>query len=311
MSEKNAQNKKCPWRGEDAGYPSLFETSNSEEIAENKTYFADTSHNSPVATETGKSGEKPAKSAQGIRDNYGNADLSAVHRPLITCCVCGKPFMHRSRVRYDRSDRRCCSPKCSAKLGNAAARESFTTPSSERDARIRAQGIVNRRLKLGWFAKPEICCVCGQPKRLIAHHHDYSKPDEVHWVCYGDHQRVHHNPSLLDGIPPFICDRKLPAAPHHRKGGRKGPTGNATGRAPLKTIWGFESSQDGTVVEHLACGHTFTREDDGRRPVQRRCANCRVSAAVGPQESPGKSGKSESAGGLSTRLSTLGKAAPA
>lgn len=39
--------------------------------------------------------------------------------------------------------------------------------------------------------KPELCSVCGKKKNLEGHHHDYSKPLDVLWVCRKCHIRIH------------------------------------------------------------------------------------------------------------------------
>jgi hypothetical protein len=197
------------------------------------------------------------------------------------CFVCGK-ITFRKRVRNDRGGRYCCSRKCIVILAHRAER-SFVTPDSTRAERVRAQGLVNKRLRLGWFAKPDQCCLCGHShRRISAHHSDYKKPDEVHWLCPGCHIRVHHNKSLLDNHPAFICDQKLPPRPRHRKGGRRLAVKKC--RATQITI--LQHIVDGDdVIENLACGHTYRRPDDGKRHKQRRCLLCPRPTAV-PQAVP-------------------------
>lgn len=41
------------------------------------------------------------------------------------------------------------------------------------------------------FQKPLNCADCGQEKTLDAHHHDYSKPLEVRWLCRLCHKKAH------------------------------------------------------------------------------------------------------------------------
>lgn len=189
----------------------------------------------------------------------------------VTCEECKQPYFV-TRVRHDRGRRLCAS--CRGKAGQAKAQSHFVCPDSEEAERIRAQGLVNKRLRLKWFDKPTTCCKCGNPhRRMIGHHQNYKKPDQVHWVCPGCHRRVHLDSRYLDGIPPFICDRKNPAPPRHSKGGWFGPR-PSKGRCPFITIRDVVVA-DGQVTEILACGHTFTRSDDGKRPVQRRCKACR------------------------------------
>ena len=35
------------------------------------------------------------------------------------------------------------------------------------------------------------CEACGSQKKLLAHHDDYSKPDQVRWLCHKCHHAIH------------------------------------------------------------------------------------------------------------------------
>ncbi len=51
--------------------------------------------------------------------------------------------------------------------------------------------IVRTALRKGTIVKPELCSRCGnKAKRLEAHHHDYSKPLEVEWLCTPCHTLI-------------------------------------------------------------------------------------------------------------------------
>lgn len=54
---------------------------------------------------------------------------------------------------------------------------------------------LNNALKYGKIKKPKKCSECRQPRRLSAHHDDYSKPLEVVWLCWGCHKIRHQNGS--------------------------------------------------------------------------------------------------------------------
>lgn len=135
------------------------------------------------------------------------------------CEQCGRNFRRKNPGRF-------CSPACCYEWRRGRHTPGFVTPDSEREDRIRAQGLVNKRLSLGWFTKPETCVKCGNAhRRITAHHEDYKKPDHVHWVCPGCHLKAHHRPGYLAGIPPFICyDRRTPdqKPQPHGKGGWHG-----------------------------------------------------------------------------------------
>ena len=47
--------------------------------------------------------------------------------------------------------------------------------------------------------KPEICERCKIRPAQMAHHPDYSKPDEVEWICYRCHSSLRINLQTLGG----------------------------------------------------------------------------------------------------------------
>jgi hypothetical protein len=68
------------------------------------------------------------------------------------------------------------------------------TPRTPRDkARARGGSAVTYALHLGWisFSKPLRCQICGQVRRLHAHHPDYERPTEVMWLCPRCHGFIH------------------------------------------------------------------------------------------------------------------------
>lgn len=197
------------------------------------------------------------------------------------CENCGREFF-----RAIKETRRRVSRYCSLSCRNIASRgqlpacvERFITPPSTKAQRIRANGLVNMRERRGWFVAPTNCQKCGVKKRLDKHHPDYTKPDEVYFVCRSCHMLTHQDPAYMAGIMPVkLADR--PSRVPHGKGGRRGPTGKALGRHPFLRIVDAVSDL-GEVVETLTCGHTHTRPEDGRRPIQRRCRQCpRLSPAL-------------------------------
>ena len=53
-----------------------------------------------------------------------------------------------------------------------------------------AHAAVRNALKTGRLKKSP-CEVCGNEKSVVAHHHDYSKPLDVIWLCHFHHRQVH------------------------------------------------------------------------------------------------------------------------
>ena len=54
-----------------------------------------------------------------------------------------------------------------------------------------ARVLVGRALKSGELKK-EPCNYCGATSNIEAHHHDYSKPLDVTWVCFKYHREIEH-----------------------------------------------------------------------------------------------------------------------
>ena len=70
-----------------------------------------------------------------------------------------------------------------------ASRQKWLENNSEKRA---AHVILGNRLKNGKIAKPSKCENCGMENRKIhGHHHDYSKPLDVKWLCPKCHALEH------------------------------------------------------------------------------------------------------------------------
>ena len=60
--------------------------------------------------------------------------------------------------------------------------------------KVRARNAVSGAVKRGELRKPERCEQCGaeaESHRIHGHHHDYSKPLDVEWLCVGCHLAAH------------------------------------------------------------------------------------------------------------------------
>ena len=65
--------------------------------------------------------------------------------------------------------------------------------------KYRCHGAVSVGIKDGSIVKPLRCERCGEVKLLDAHHHDYSKPYDIEWLCRGCHHAVHKFIKLITG----------------------------------------------------------------------------------------------------------------
>jgi ribosomal protein S27AE len=65
--------------------------------------------------------------------------------------------------------------------------------------RCAAKSAVQRAIRSGDLTRPQTCEVCGRSQKLQAHHEDYSRPLEVHWICSRCHMRHHAGDDILAG----------------------------------------------------------------------------------------------------------------
>jgi hypothetical protein len=64
---------------------------------------------------------------------------------------------------------------------------------AEHLSKQRARGAVRRAVKSGRIIRPTRCEECGAGVRTEAHHTDYDKPLEVHWLCRPGHAHCHNS----------------------------------------------------------------------------------------------------------------------
>lgn len=63
--------------------------------------------------------------------------------------------------------------------------------------KLKAYNAVQRAVRAGEIIRPTACENCHEEKRLQAHHHDYSRPLDVFWLCQQCHKLAHHFPNEL------------------------------------------------------------------------------------------------------------------
>jgi len=56
--------------------------------------------------------------------------------------------------------------------------------------KLKAQNELNYAIRSGRMERKP-CEVCGTDQRVHAHHHDYSKPLDVRWLCFVCHKKAH------------------------------------------------------------------------------------------------------------------------
>lgn len=108
-----------------------------------------------------------------------------------SCRRCSKPFAPSpSALRKGLGF--FCSPSCRSKERRPGP-GNFRTPESTKAERVRANGLINKRLRDGKITRPTACMECRQSRRLMAHHPDYSRPAFIVWLCRPCHLKSHHS----------------------------------------------------------------------------------------------------------------------
>jgi len=62
---------------------------------------------------------------------------------------------------------------------------------AEKPQRVRANGLVNMRVRRGMLNRPDACTQCGRKGKVDAHHEDYAAKEAVEWLCRSCHMKRH------------------------------------------------------------------------------------------------------------------------
>ena len=77
--------------------------------------------------------------------------------------------------------------------GKAATQKSRKKWLAENPEKRAAHVLLGSYVSTGRIDKPDVCSVCGAGGRIDGHHHDYSKPLDVQWLCRGCHVQLHRS----------------------------------------------------------------------------------------------------------------------
>jgi hypothetical protein len=97
-------------------------------------------------------------------------------RDPVTSCDANRAYMRRARARDPEKFR---------------TRDRLASTKRTKDAHTIARQSVNNAVRSGRLIKPNACANCGLEKKLTGHHHDYSKPLDVEWLCHECHGLRH------------------------------------------------------------------------------------------------------------------------
>jgi hypothetical protein len=130
---------------------------------------------------------------------------------LLVCANCSKKFyaspQQRSNLRCGVKYKYgiCCSRRCASLLPRK-----HRPPANPLNARDYARTVFHAALRRGKIVRPEACERCGDKlgrsrlgRSLIhGHHHDYSKPLDVEWLCARCHNHDVDHPKTVGSVKP-------------------------------------------------------------------------------------------------------------
>jgi len=66
--------------------------------------------------------------------------------------------------------------------------------------KYKAHSVLNNAVQKRKIDKPKTCSMCGKSGRIHGHHHDYSNPLDVVWVCAKCHTEIHKQIEIRNEI---------------------------------------------------------------------------------------------------------------
>lgn len=120
------------------------------------------------------------------------------------CVICGEEFFGELK-----SVRKYCSHLCRnrdiAKLGMIK----YKSFSDDKELKEKAKSFINNAIKGGRIVKPKRCSNCDCSDKIftiMAHHPDYSKFNEVIWLCASCHQLLHYGHEIEGKLVVYNID---------------------------------------------------------------------------------------------------------
>ena len=78
----------------------------------------------------------------------------------------------------------------------------------QQQLRKQAYHRTNALLQLGLLQRPATCSCCGRRSQIHAHHEDYTKPEEITWLCYRCHGLRHVELGTVSSYGASMAERR-------------------------------------------------------------------------------------------------------
>ena len=103
-----------------------------------------------------------------------------------------KDSMRESRARYYADNReRLVAARSAVDPDKAAERQRRYRAQKGNAEKVRARSAVGKAVSRGKMQKPAACSKCDRVGPVHGHHHDYSRPLDVRWLCVPCHWNKH------------------------------------------------------------------------------------------------------------------------
>jgi ribosomal protein S27AE len=124
-------------------------------------------------------------------DYYGNTRSPLGIKSECKKCHCATSIRTRDKDRAADKSREYMRRAKVKDPEKFRARDREASRKRKRTVQVEARSQLNLAVRRGVVVKPAVCSNCGEAKKLVAHHDDYSKPLDVRWLCYICHGQEH------------------------------------------------------------------------------------------------------------------------
>lgn len=108
------------------------------------------------------------------------------------CILCGKEFFGiLSNLR------KYCSNKCKASDNAKKLNSKWISSSCSFELKAIANNLIRELIRVGKIGRPKYCSSCKDICKIFAHHPDYTKPNEIIWLCPSCHMKLHFGHNIV------------------------------------------------------------------------------------------------------------------
>ena len=138
---------------------------------------------------------KPCKLYRGLRKSKKGINGKVYDYMLKGMCdVCSNKFfgLLHNQMKY-------CGNSCASKIRVKRTHSKHVEMVGDKALKLRSRNLIDKRIQRKRIVKPLVCSSCKCHSDVQAHHPDYSKPNEVIWLCRSCHHKLHYGNKSISG----------------------------------------------------------------------------------------------------------------